>query len=142
MSDSLYPGKSTTLGLSSLSSTELLVLRAALCRARTHSIREALGSRSPSQIWDMIRNVWEVDGLVDDVNYELARCLSIWPGSRASNGAALHIRGRRRRWKQWPVQARSTGARTHRGATRKAVAGPGCAANEPATPDETSLAAR
>jgi hypothetical protein len=82
MADSSYLPQPTFLARFSLTSAELVVLRGALCRARARSARVAVRSRSVSQIWDMIRNVWEVDGLVDDVNSELERSCPIWPRLR------------------------------------------------------------
>jgi hypothetical protein len=79
MSDTSYLAHRPFLAYFQLSSTELLILRAALCRARARSFRAAVASRSLSQMWDMIRNVREVDRLVEDVDGELMRSLPIWP---------------------------------------------------------------
>jgi hypothetical protein len=122
MLDSSYPGHGTFLAPCSLSSTELLILRAALCRARARSIREAWCSRSISQTWDMIRSVWEVDRLVEDVNCELARCLPIWPDRPTHSRSALHVRAGRSGRKQSSIQAKPL--RTHAAAAGGVVAGP------------------
>ena len=80
MPGSSYLRQRTLLETVALNSSELLMLRARLSRARVLSIRTAVRSRSVSQIRDMVRNAWELRDLLDDVNGELAVCLAIWPG--------------------------------------------------------------